>query len=247
MIRKVVQKMVLRMGFVVERAAKRYMGMEEFDPIYRRCQPYTQTSKGNMFALHEATEYLIRHDIPGAFVECGVWKGGSAMVMALSLMQLGVTDRQLFLYDTYAGMSEPTTKDVRFDGARASWTWVRRRRNGFNAWNFAPLETVRQNVLSTGYPEARIAFVKGLVEDTIPRTVPERIALLRLDTDWYESTYHELQHLFPRLSPGGVLIIDDYGHWQGAREATDQYLTKTGTPLLLHRMDYAARLGVKVR
>jgi len=70
--------------------------------------------------------------------------------------------------------------------------------------------------------------------------------VLRLDTDWYESTYHELKHLFPRLSPGGVLIVDDYGSFQGARRATDQYLRESGARILLTRIDYTGRLGVKV-
>ena len=247
MIRKVVKRMILNMGYVVKNATEQYAGMEGFDPLYQRCRPYTMTSKEEMFALHKATEYLIRHDIPGAFVECGVCKGGSAMGMALSLMQMGATDRQLFLYDTYAGMSEPTSKDVNCHGAKASGTWGRMRRKGFNAWMFVPLETVKENLRSTGYPEARVTFVKGPVADTIPHTAPERIALLRLDTDWYESTYHGLRHLFPLLSPGGVLIVDDYGHWKGAREATDQYLAETGTPFLLNRIDCSVRLGVKIR
>jgi hypothetical protein len=87
--------------------------------------------------------------------------------------------------------------------------------------------------------------VKGKVEDTIPRAAPKQIALLRLDTDWYESTYHELKHLYPRLVPGGVLILDDYGHWEGARRAVDQYFEEERIRLFLHRIDYAGRLAIK--
>jgi O-methyltransferase len=86
-------------------------------------------------------------------------------------------------------------------------------------------------------------FVKGPVEETIPRTTPERIALLRPDTDWYESTKHELVHLYPRLVPGGVLMIDDYGHCSGARKATDEYFS--GSLLFLNRSDYTGRLAIK--
>jgi hypothetical protein len=98
---------------------------------------------------------------------------------------------------------------------------------------------------STGYDARHIAYVKGKVEETLPQDAPDQIALLRLDTDWYESTYHELVHLYPRLAVGGVLIIDDYGHWQGARRAVDQYISENKLKLLLNRVDYTARICVK--
>ena len=116
---------------------------------------------------------------------------------------------------------------------------------GTGLWAYAGLEEVRRNVLSTGYPEDRIAFIQGKVEDTIPGTIPEKIALLRLDTDWYESTRHELTHLYPLLSSSGILIIDDYGHWQGARRAVDEYLGAMPAPTYLHRIDYTGRLALK--
>lgn len=98
---------------------------------------------------------------------------------------------------------------------------------------------------STGYPPERIHLVPGRVEDTVPAQAPERIALLRLDTDWYASTKHELDHLYPRLSDGGVLIVDDYGHFEGARRAVDDYLAEQAEPLLLNRIDYTGRIAVK--
>jgi hypothetical protein len=88
-------------------------------------------------------------------------------------------------------------------------------------------------------------FIKGKVEETIPEQAPAQIALLRLDTDWYESTYHELVHLYPRLSPGGILIIDDYGHWAGARKAVDEYFAEHRLNLFLHRIDYTGRICIK--
>ena len=97
----------------------------------------------------------------------------------------------------------------------------------------------------SGYPSEKLHFVRGPVEETIPDCVPEQIALLRLDTDWYESTKHELLHLFPRLQPGGVLIVDDYGHWQGAQRAVDEYFGTEHPPLFLSRIDYAARIAIK--
>ena len=113
-------------------------------------------------------------------------------------------------------------------------------------WAYAPTERVRHNLGSTGYPEAQVTYVRGPVEETIPGTMPHRIALLRLDTDWYASTAHELRHLFPRLVTGGVLIIDDYGHWEGARRAVDEYFRDSDAKVLLNRIDYTGRIGVRV-
>ncbi len=100
-------------------------------------------------------------------------------------------------------------------------------------------------MLSTGYPKEKIHLIKGKVEDTIPENIPKEIALLRLDTDWYESTKHELIHLFPLLKPNGILIIDDYGHWEGARKAVDEYISDNNIHILLNRIDYSGRISVK--
>lgn len=219
----------------------------EFLDSYRHCAPFTMTSVERMYALYMATKYVVQADIPGDVVECGVWRGGSAMLCARTLLELDDPTRQVYLYDTFAGMPEPTDKDVAWYGTKAGERWSRAQRDGVTDWCYSPLEEVKDNLRSTGFPSNRSVFVKGTVEQTIPATVPEQISLLRLDTDWYESTYHELSHLFPRLAEGGVLIIDDYGHWAGAREATDRYLEETETGMLLNRIDYTARIGIKPR
>ncbi|MFX1257024.1 MAG: TylF/MycF/NovP-related O-methyltransferase [Promethearchaeota archaeon] len=98
----------------------------------------------------------------------------------------------------------------------------------------------------TGYPKESVVYIKGKVENTIPNMIPEKISLLRLDTDWYNSTYHELKHLYPILSQKGIIIIDDYGHWKGARKATDNYFKENNVQILLNRIDYKGRLGIKL-
>jgi O-methyltransferase len=103
---------------------------------------------------------------------------------------------------------------------------------------------VRATLLETGYPAERLHLHRGPVEETLPRQSPGPLALLRLDTDWYKSTLHELEHLYPLLAGGGILIIDDYGHWQGARRAVDEYFADS-PPLLLNRIDYTGRIAVK--
>jgi O-methyltransferase len=211
--------------------------------LFLSVAPYTMTSPEKISALATAVRYVVSNRIPGAIVECGVWKGGSMMAAARCLLELGPEDYELFLFDTFEGMSEPTDKDVMYTGERASDLLTRHKFLHAEA----SLEEVKRAVLSVGYDETRIHFVKGRVEDTIPHSAPDRISILRLDTDWYESTRHELNHLFPRLSSGGVIIIDDYGFWRGARQATDEYIRENEIPLLLTRLDVqGGRMGVKL-
>ena len=212
--------------------------------IIRMSSPFTMTGPARLAAVVEAVKYLVRHRVPGDLAECGVWRGGSMMVAAATLLELGDTSRHLFLFDTFEGMSEPTKRDCDLQGNSAS-ELLKRDLPGTGIWACASLDEVKKNLQSTGYPYDKIVFVKGRVEETIPKNAPERLALLRLDTDWYESTSHELSHLYPRLSRHGVLIVDDYGHWQGARQAVDEFLTTLPEPAFLHRTDYTGRMKIK--
>jgi O-methyltransferase len=210
-------------------------------------QPYTMTSPERIFSLVEAVKYIVNNNIQGDIVECGVWKGGSMLAVAQSLAKLGDTSRHLYLFDTFEGMTEPTNKDIDFSGASASSLLEKDKKEDENSiWCYAPLESVKKTLQNASYDNHKLHFIKGKVENTIPYQAPERIAILRLDTDWYESTRHELIHLFPRLSAGGVIIIDDYGHWQGARQATDEYIHQNNIKILLNRIDETGRIGVKL-
>jgi O-methyltransferase len=196
-------------------------------------------------ALYQSIEYIVRNRIPGDIVECGVWSGGSMLLAAHALMHFGDTSRRIYLYDTFAGMPRPDAVDTNWEGIPALPTWQHCQQSGRN-WCFGGAEDhVREVVYSSGYPEDNFVFVRGKVEDTLPATRPETIGLLRLDTDFYSSTYHELVHLYPRLSVAGILIIDDYGAFQGARMATDQYIAENRLPLFLSRINMAVRLAVK--
>lgn len=220
---------------------------DDFEDLYGKCKAQSMASAERMFALFLATRYVIDADITGAFVECGVWRGGSMMMVALTLLHAGVSDRDLYLFDTFEGMPKPDeAKDVDLKGRRAIEEWRQRsgREHG-SEWALASLEQVRANLAATGYPADRIHMIKGMVEETIPSKAPDRIALLRLDTDWYSSTRHELECLYPLLSQDGVLIIDDYGHYKGARQATDEYFANRGHKGLLNRIDYTGRLLIK--
>jgi hypothetical protein len=217
----------------------------EFLSLYEQCRQYTMTSWERLYALYKSVQYTAKNSIPGDLVECGVWRGGSMKLVAHVLSLLGDTNRTLFLYDTFEGMTEPDpVLDVDFSGNQAINDWHQLQRRGVK-WSYAPVEEVREVVAASGYPMERVKFVKGPVENTIPETIPTSIALLRLDTDWYSSTKHEMQHLYPRLSPQGILILDDYGHYQGSRRAVDEYLSKFDEKPLLQRIDYSCRLAIK--
>jgi O-methyltransferase len=219
---------------------------DEFWTIYQQCRDYTMTSPERMYSLYKAVKYVVQAKLEGDFVECGVWKGGSAMVIAYTLKALGVTDKDIYLYDTFEGMSEPTEHDMKNstgDVTHVRKYWEEQQKDGINEWCYSSLDEVRGNLERTGYPMKQIHTVKGKVEDSIPNTIPQKISLLRLDTDWYESTKHELVYLYPILSNKGVLIIDDYGSWAGAKKAVDEFFTET--PILLNRVDTTGRIGIK--
>lgn len=218
----------------------------EYRNIMGRCYPYTMTSRERLAALCLAVEYITKNNIEGSFVECGVWKGGSMMATAWMLQLLGRTDADLFLYDTFEGMSEPTETDKLVSSGIPAGKFFAEAKDTEEGWCYSSLEEVKRNLSLTKHPIDRMKFIKGKVEDTIPAVMPEKIALLRLDTDWYESTRHEMIHLFPRLATGGVLIVDDYGHWTGAKKAIDEYVQENNVRLLLNRIDYTGRIAVKI-
>jgi hypothetical protein len=215
--------------------------------IIERALPYTMTSVSRLFSVIEAVRYIAHAGIEGDIVECGVWRGGSMIAAALTLLECGLRSRELHLFDTYEGMSPPTENDVDFHGRDAGkLLTLADREEQASIWCNAPIDQVRAALSSTGYDPSRMHFIEGKVEDTLPGRAPRTIALLRLDTDWYESTRHELEHLYPRLTRGGVLIIDDYGHWAGCRKAVDEYVKRNDLKLLLNRVDYTGRIAVKI-
>jgi hypothetical protein len=216
--------------------------------LFERVRNYTMTTPERVAALADAVRYLVVNKVPGAMVECGVWRGGSMMAVAHTLMAMGVDDRDLYLFDTFEGMPTPGEQDFDIDGVSAFERQAGYRRaidTGGElptTLQLLPMEEVRELMVATGYPAHRIHLVQGLVEDTIPAQAPECVALLRLDTDYYSSTRHEFEHLYPRVPAGGVVIVDDYAKWQGAKLATDEYLAEHGIDTILHRIDGASRM-----
>jgi O-methyltransferase len=247
MLKSMLRKCFQSVGFDVVRHPpnERYPAdflAEDID-IIRKVQPWTMTSVERIYALIQAVRYLNANAIDGAVVECGVWKGGSMAAVARTLVQLNDCDRELYLFDTFEGMSAPTDEDVDFSGVRASD--ILRQDPAFYC-DDAPLKSVKALLSQIGYPMNKIHFVKGKVEDTLPDHAPSVISLLRLDTDWYASTKHELTHLFPILASRGVIIIDDYGHWKGSQQACDEYFEENHIHILLNRIDYTGRIALKL-
>ena len=233
--------------------SKDLRGLSDSDAeIVKKALPFTMTGVMRLRALVDCVRYCVAAEVKGAFAECGVWRGGSVLAMVLTLQDEGIDDRDIFLYDTFEGMTEPSVHDVSAHEQPALATWRSAQERDEKPWDgFFNEETfseedVRERLIATGYPAERLHFVRGRVEDTIPAVVPPTLALLRLDTDWYESTLHEMDHLYPRLTKGGVLIVDDYGHWEGARRAVDEHLAGCEERLLLTPVDYSARVAIKV-
>lgn len=223
------------------------MQEREFEEVYDLCKPFTMTSVERMYSLYKSVSYILRNNIPGDFIECGVWKGGSALLIAKMLANRNITNRKVILYDTYEGMSEPSENDKDYAGINATELLDNASISvQESVWCYSSFEEVKHNLALSGLREKNLIMIKGKVEDTIPTQLPTTvIALLRLDTDWYESTKHELNYLYPLLVKDGVLIIDDYGHWEGCRKAVDEYIEENNLQLLLNRIDNTGRIAIK--
>jgi O-methyltransferase len=208
---------------------------DDFWRIVPDVHDFTQLPMEPMWSLFEAVRYLVARGIKGDFVECGVFFGGASMLIAKTLLSLGETSRELWLYDSYQGFVGEQAKD--------DVTWY----GDSIKTRFPDFDTIAMdNILSTGYPGEKLRLVKGDIERTAIDNRNGDIALLRLDTDTYHSTKAELEHFYPKLAPGGILIIDDYGHAHGARRAVDEYFADPARRVLLHRVNFTNRLAIKI-
>ena len=243
-----IKKLVNSLGYEIHKRNNQKMEFYEGDlNIINFVKPYTLTSNERIFALIESVRYVIKNNIPGDFVECGVWKGGSVMTMAKVLLEQE-QERDIHLFDTFVGMTKPTDEDKNIIGDKAEDIFEKMRINDNSSeWCNISLNDVKKNIFSSGYNNEKFHFIVGKVEETIPSLAPEKISLLRLDTDWYESTKHELIHLFPRLSKGGIIIIDDYWSWSGSRKATEEYFSQNNITIFLKTIDpFGGVIGVKM-
>lgn len=252
LLNKSVSKVANTLGLTITRTSSlsNHLPVEATDQdrqIINQVRPFTMTSTERIWTLLKAIDYLEANKVPGDFVECGVWRGGSVMAMLLRLQQLESAPRTVWLYDTFQGMTPPTQEDIDAVAGISATQLMRTTEpgDGNNVWCIAGRDDVERNVKSTNYPQSHLVYVEGDVAQTLPEISPKQISLLRLDTDWYESTKAELDILYPKLAIGGICILDDYGHWQGARKAVDEYFTQLTNPPLLLPVDFSGRIFVK--
>ena len=201
--------------------------------------PFTMTSVERIGALYDSLEYIRANNIQGDFVECGVWKGGNILGIMEYLAFHKMTDRKVFLYDTFEGMTPPEDIDKDLNGRKAESILE-------DVMCISPIDEVRETILRSSFPMANVTFVVGDVCKTLNNANnlhKNNLALLRLDTDWYASTKKEMEVLYPKLNFGGVLIVDDYGHWKGSKTAVDEYFEGQGISPQIEQIDYT---GIKI-
>ena len=207
---------------------------------------YSMTPQIRIYNLIKALKHINHKKILGDYVECGVWKGGNIILFKKIIELTNDSNRKIFAYDTFEGMTEPDKND--FDISKnlnAKILMNKDKEKKTNIWGVCSLEDVKNNIQSNVKNIDNIRFIKGPVEKTldIQDNLPEKISLLRLDTDWYSSTRKELEILYKKVSPGGIIIIDDYGHWGGSKKAVDEFFLDKY--VWMHYIDYACRLIIK--
>jgi hypothetical protein len=210
--------------------------------IIEACGKYSMTSKLRMYVLSQTIKYVKNENIEGDFVECGIWKGGN-IILFNKFNLLYDLKKKIYGFDTFEGMSEPNELDKHNNIAAkelAKSYGIKK----MSDWCYSSYNEVVKNISENTIID-NIFLIKGNVEQTLleEKNLPEKISILRLDTDWYASTKIELEMLYKRLVKGGILIIDDYGHWQGARKAVDEYFKNKN--IWLHYVDYTCRYIIK--
>jgi len=255
MLRKLVNRALGPLGYEVKKIKRKPVRMPaELTPEecaivdYVKLRNLSMVSYQRLFATAMACKYVIDRNIEGDFVECGVWRGGNAIVAA-AIFDLYQVKRKVWLFDTFKGMTSPTEVDANLsDGRSATAQYLENQRSDHNDWAYASLDDVKENFRGKNLLSDNIIFVQGDVGTTLDNeaNIPIQISVLRLDTDWYESTKKELEVLYPRIPFGGCIIMDDYGAWSGAKKATDEYFEGGNNRPFLHYIDNSGRIAVKL-
>ncbi len=204
----------------------------EFGALYRKIRPFSMMSHARLHGIYSGVAHVLHRGIPGALVECGTARGGCAALMGL-VCQQWKQPRDLWVFDTFEGLPPPSQNDPEYELAKSKAGTCR-----------GEYEEVRGLLESLGVMD-RAHLVKGLFQDTVPTSDVQQIALLHLDGDWYESTRVCLEHLYDKVSPGGIIQIDDYGHWAGSRKALHEFLEARNIHVDLKYLDYTGRQFIK--
>lgn len=208
---------------------------------------YSMTPKIRIYNLLQSLRHIKYHNIIGDYVECGVWRGGNLILFNKFIENEDFkSNKKIFAYDTFEGMTDPDENDFDLSSKISAKDLLKKdAKKKTNVWGICNLEQVKLNLNKNLKNINNINLIKGSVEETLNsiNNIPEKISLLRLDTDWYSSTKKELEVLYEKVSSGGVIIIDDYGHWGGAKKAVDQFFRDKY--VWMHYVDYACRLIIK--
>ena len=249
-----IKKILYRSGFSLTRIAKDSnapieLNQEENRIIhYVRANNLSMCSTQNLQQTAIACKYIALNDIPGDFVECGVYKGGNALIAA-KIFDMYKINKKVYLFDTFTGMTKPTKYDLRTSDKKPMlFKYLSLQQKNHTDWAYTSIEEVKENFKKVNLLKDNVIFVKGEVEKTLNQhiNIPKAISFLRLDTDWYKSTKKELDILYSKLVFGGILVIDDYGYFDGARKAVDEYFKKHPPAPFLSLIDNGARIGVKL-
>jgi predicted O-methyltransferase YrrM len=177
--------------------------------LFRRVAQHTKVSREKLNRLCELARRIEREMVPGAIVECGVYKGGGAAVMTACASAA----RDVFLFDSFEGLPPPGARDGELARSRYA-----------EGWCAGSEDEVRALFERLGLFGPRVHLVKGWFRDTFPRTTVGSIALLHVDADWYDSVRLCLERFWDDLAPGGFVVFDDYGRWEGCTQAVDEFL-----------------------
>ncbi len=249
---KLINSLSKKLGYRLIKIEKKnwyddFVGISEFEKkSLEIASKYSMTGFERMFFLMKAIKQIKIDNIDGDFVECGVWKGGNLILFQKMIERLKLNNRKIFAYDTYTGLSEPSKSDLNINNEKAEDIINSLKKKKIDPeknifFCKCDLETVKKNFEMNTDSNDNLICIKGEVENTlkIKKNLPTKISLLRLDTDWYESTKIELEVLFPLLSKNGILIIDDYGYWKGSKKAVDEYFQNKDVNLF--KIDFTSR------
>ncbi len=251
---EIIKKLINKFNFKIESKNSWYqrnehrvaeMSQKELE-IVKKISDLSMTTPANHWAIIQSIKHISLNKIPGDLVECGIFQGGNIILFKILADEMGLK-KKIYGYDTFDGMPEPGEKDFDLKDISAHKHFKEYKDMNIK-WCYSNLEEVRSNICSFDENYLKdILLIKGKVEESLnnEKNLPEKISLLRLDTDFYESTKIELEKLYPKLVSGGILIIDDYGHWKGSKKAVDEYFNLSKEFFWFHRIDYASRLLIK--
>ncbi|WP_440613970.1 TylF/MycF/NovP-related O-methyltransferase [Candidatus Pelagibacter sp. HIMB1748] len=246
-LKSLISKALGKMGYSVINHNQKIVELsKKDDELINLVKNYSMTPKIRIYNLLQALRHIKIKKIEGDYVECGVWKGGNILLFKKFLENEDSSLRNIYAFDTFQGMTDPDENDIEISSKDTATKLLQKDKNKkTNVWGICSLDQVKKNISKHTKDLRNIYFVKGAVEKTLNenKNIPEKISLLRLDTDWYQSTKKELEVLYKKVSIGGIIIIDDYGHWGGSKKAVDEFFSDKF--VWMHYVDYACRLIIK--